>query len=203
MATIKKPAAKPAKKSTHPPAEELLSQRAYADHRGVSHTAVKRAIDSGRLAKSLVLMKNGTKKINKALADKEWVENTNPDHWSAKYSTNGGRNNAQPDPKADEKNPSLTLNHAKRAKAVFDAKLAELEYRKKAGELVEKKKVYETLYGYGKELRNELLAVPDRVIDEVLAAPNRNESLKLLYEELAKTLAKLTEFNDRELVTDR
>jgi hypothetical protein len=47
-----------------------LSIRAYARHRGVSHVAVKKAIDSGRIT----LDADGT--IEPGRADKEWARNT-------------------------------------------------------------------------------------------------------------------------------
>ena len=47
-----------------------LSIRAYARHRGVSHVAVKKAIDSGRITPE----PDGTIEPNRA--DLEWAQNT-------------------------------------------------------------------------------------------------------------------------------
>ena len=47
-----------------------LSIRAYARHRGVSHVAVKKAIDTGRISQET----DGT--INPEQADREWEQNT-------------------------------------------------------------------------------------------------------------------------------
>ena len=47
-----------------------LSIRAYARHRGVSHVAVKKAIDTGRISQGA----DGT--IDPARADQEWEQNT-------------------------------------------------------------------------------------------------------------------------------
>ena len=47
-----------------------LSQRAYARHRDVSETAVRKAVKAGRISKN----KDG--KIDPLIADKEWIENT-------------------------------------------------------------------------------------------------------------------------------
>lgn len=47
-----------------------LSIRAYARHRGVSHVAVKKAIDSGRIG----IESDGT--IDPDRADREWAQNT-------------------------------------------------------------------------------------------------------------------------------
>lgn len=49
-----------------------LSIRAYARHRGVSHVAVKKAIDTGRITPLL----DGT--IDPVVADAQWAANTTP-----------------------------------------------------------------------------------------------------------------------------
>lgn len=55
----------------------MISVRAYADSRGISHTAVQKAIKSGRLVKCLTKSASGAVKIADAnLADKEWAANT-------------------------------------------------------------------------------------------------------------------------------
>jgi len=55
----------------------MISIRAYADSRGISHTAVQKAIKSGRLVKCLGKSDSGAVKIADAdLADKEWAANT-------------------------------------------------------------------------------------------------------------------------------
>lgn len=47
--------------------------REYARHRGCSHVAVLKAIDTGRLERSIYLVA-GKKKINPLLADQEWFQ---------------------------------------------------------------------------------------------------------------------------------
>src|SRR3546814_11235518 len=49
-----------------------LSIRAYARHRGVSHVAVKKAIDTGRISQ----LPDGT--IAPVVADAQWAANTTP-----------------------------------------------------------------------------------------------------------------------------
>ena len=49
-----------------------LSIRAYARHRGVSHVAVKKAIDTGRIT----ALPDGT--IDPDTADAQWAQNTLP-----------------------------------------------------------------------------------------------------------------------------
>ncbi len=172
--------------------EKPLSFSEYARRKGVSHTAVFRAVNNGRIVKGLVVLANGKKGILESVADKEWKDNTNPDHHFSRYREGGGSNNNEIDPEESKAQSQSTLNAAKRAKAVFDAKLAELEYKKKASILVEKDKVYKKLYDFGQELRNNFLALPDKVIDEILASDSRNEALTVLYDAIAQQLELLT-----------
>lgn len=194
MATSKKSSKK---------AEAGISITEYGRRKGVSHTAVNRAIETGRLVKGFRILANGKKEIIPSIADKEWLENTNPDHWRTKYSTSGGRNATEEHPDETKAARAGTLNAAKQAQAVFTAKLSELEYKKKAGQLVEKDKVYKTLFDFGKELRNELLSIPDRIIDDVLGADNRISAITILYDEIAAVLAKATNWGERQIPAER
>jgi hypothetical protein len=60
-----------------------LSLRAYARRRDVSHEAVRRAIESGRLERSVVLVKGEPKITDPELADHEWEANTRPTSMAA------------------------------------------------------------------------------------------------------------------------
>jgi hypothetical protein len=59
-----------------------LSIRAYARHRGVSHVAVKKAIDTGRIAP----LPDGT--IDPVVADAQWAANTTPTRRTVADATN-------------------------------------------------------------------------------------------------------------------
>jgi hypothetical protein len=54
----------------------LLGIRAFARRRGVSHTAVQKAISSGRLKDSVCRDRQGQVRIDADLADREWGDNT-------------------------------------------------------------------------------------------------------------------------------
>lgn len=57
----------------------MISLRQYARHRGVTLSAVRTAIDSGRLVESVTLDAHGKRKIRDVeLADREWYANTLP-----------------------------------------------------------------------------------------------------------------------------
>lgn len=58
-------------------AEGRLGIKAYARRAGVSPPAVRRAIDDGRLKKSIEFDKRGRASIDPRIADREWARNTN------------------------------------------------------------------------------------------------------------------------------
>jgi phage terminase Nu1 subunit (DNA packaging protein) len=55
-----------------------ISLRAYAKRRGVSAEAVSKAIESGRLERSVVVVAGEPKIADAELADREWAANTRP-----------------------------------------------------------------------------------------------------------------------------
>jgi len=82
---------------------------------------------------------------------------------------------------------------------IAKAQLAELHLAEKLGEVVNKSDVNKALYTFGAEIRNAILAVPDRTIDNILACDNRTEAHLILTEELTKALLALTDIKNRKL----
>ena len=85
----------------------------------------------------------------------------------------------------------------------YKAKLAQLEYEEKSGKLVDKATVYSTLFSFGQEIRDKVLAIPDRVVDGMLAASSRSEAFNLLYSELVSTLTVLSEGQQKDFAPKR
>lgn len=171
----------------------------YAEQKGCSRTAIYKAIDSGKISqKSIQKKENGKFLIDPISADQEWKLNHNPVY--DRTTQTGGRVVADED---EDNTGKATMSAAKRAKAVYDAKLAELDYKKKLGTLVEKDKVYSSLFALGKEMRTALLAIPDRVTDDMLASSSRNDAFNILYEAIAQTLEQLSDIQNRPIVSDR
>jgi hypothetical protein len=178
-------------------AEERISLREYGRRKGVSDTAVRKAIHAGKIVEGVVKDKSGKPWIIQEIADREWSSNHNPVY---ERTVKSGKPNAaavaqkEPDaPGVPESGGNATLAAAKRAKAVFDAKLAELSFKEKSGSLVRKDEVYRALYAFGQSVRSAIQAVPDRVIDDVLSAGSRNEAHLLLQKALDEALLKLAE----------
>ena len=58
--------------------QQPMSVAAYARRRGMSHKAVQKAIEDGRIERALVIVGGKPKIADAALADREWRENTRP-----------------------------------------------------------------------------------------------------------------------------
>lgn len=92
-----------------------------------------------------------------------------------------------------------TLAAARKAQEVYKAKIAELDYKKRIGDLVAKDEVYKSLFAFGQELRTQFQAIPDRVVDNMLAASSRNEAHIILYEAITKVLENLADIESRKI----
>jgi phage terminase Nu1 subunit (DNA packaging protein) len=138
--------------------EKPLSLRKYALHRGVSHTAVQRAIESGRLSGSVVAV-NGVPKIrNLATADAEWHANTRATIAAM----------AQPVPPPDDpveapahKPPDLQDSRARLEAA--RASLAELDLAERRRELVPASEIAAKYEDVVTSAKTKLLGLASRV----------------------------------------
>jgi hypothetical protein len=152
------------------PAPGLMTVRAYARHRGISHTAVQAAIRKGRLAASL--KREGKKvSIDAAVADQEWTANT--DLTKAPTSVKE-RETAHDQPPAAARAPDvdgpeppleegLTLSQVATAEKYWTARRKKLEYQARATELVPAKDVSDRLAGIFTRCRTKLLGIPAKV----------------------------------------
>lgn len=166
--------------------DEGLSVRAYARHRGVSHTAVQRAIARGRLSRSLGKNAAGEWRIvNVELADQEFDANGDltrapaviKEREAARHT--GGTPPVPPVPPApdsdNEDEPStdgdpgsvptgtMTLAEAAAQEKAWKARLAELQYREKTGELVDARAVEMKTVEVFTRCRTKLLGVPSKL----------------------------------------
>ena len=140
-----------------------LSIRAYAAQRGVSHTAVRKAISSGRLT----LEPDGT--INQARADRDWIQNADPS--KARESQK-----LRPVPEAAVGAVRDTLSeagaplvggmsylHARTAEKVLTVQLLREKLRREKGEVVERDYAIEQGFAFGRRIRDAWGSWPARV----------------------------------------
>jgi hypothetical protein len=148
-----------------------LSIRAYARHRGVSHVAVKKAIDTGRITP----LSDGT--IDPDTADAQWTQNTLQPRKAAQAAVASStkartapREN-QPAPQREPSEPSApalsaggtSLLQARTVNEVLKAKLKQVELAEKKDELVDRAKALAHVFKLARNERDAWLNWPARV----------------------------------------
>lgn len=91
------------------------------------------------------------------------------------------------------------LAEANRRLSITLANMKNLEFLEKQRVLVPSEKIYKELFDIGKEIRLAMQAIPDQVIDNILAAPNRNAAHGILYALISDELDRLADFTTREI----
>lgn len=195
--------------------KDYISIREYARRRGCSDTAVHKAWKDGHIKDNAFAWAKGKSRklgIYPDIADKHWSKTLDPGKAkNAELAENilnrasGGAGADDPDPgpgaslPGNNKAGGPSTADAKRVESIYKAKLRELDYKKKSGELIEKEKVYSSLFAAGQELRDAMLSIPDRVIDEILSAGSRNDAHEILRRAIHSELERLTEIQKREV----
>ena len=183
---------------------EGLSIRAYARHRGVSHTAVRKALASGRITAN----DDGT--IDPALADEAWATSTNlskprnsvigtpkaPRSILVAPRTANGTVDAEPlsPPKGSASPGRLASSYAdsRAARESYLARLAKLEFEERSGKLVDADDVRAQVFALGRRMRDAMLALPDRVSPVLVAQADPAVIHQVLTEEIQSCLSELS-----------
>lgn len=163
---------------------KLISILAYAKLRGVSDARVHHAIKEGKIKKGVVTVK-GRRWIDPEIANAEWDKYKDPTHKRVTRAVKQEREAAD---------PSLgpTMSEIKLKQEAIRTKKMHLEYEKKKGTLVEKDAVYQALFAYAQEIRIEIESLPDKVVDDMLAAPDRHRARTILVEAIEDALLTLS-----------
>jgi hypothetical protein len=176
---------------------EKLSIREFARRIGVSDVAVGKAIRSGKIVKGVDYTNPKRPKIDPDVALKEWGKHVNPNY--SRQQTEKLHEHSDASPAPTDSPGGRSLAEIKRQHEEVKLRMSALELKEKQGQLVDKQKVYKGLFAAGQEVRTALQAIPDRVIDDVLAAQTRNEAHQLLFNAIADTLEMLSEVYNREI----
>lgn len=152
----------------------LVSIRKYAEHRGVSHTAVQKAVKQGRIATT-----NG--QIDVEQADREWRRNTNP---LAKVTEPAGNTEA---PSA-----GVTYAQSRAVRESYLARLAKIEFEERSGKLVSRDEVAIAAFTKARTLRDNLLNIPDRVAAVLAAEVDPVRTHHILTDEIRRALNELS-----------
>jgi hypothetical protein len=156
-----------------------LSIRAYARHRGVSHVAVKKAIDTGRITP----LPDGT--IDPDAADAQWAQNTlQPRKASADQGKPGATANAPlasrqapPSPAPEVAAAPLSaggtsLLQARTVNEVLKAQLNKVELAQRKGELVDRAQAIAHVFKLARTERDAWLNWPARISAQMAARLN-------------------------------
>ena len=183
-----------------------LSIRAYAQHRGVSHTAVAKAIQAGRISKE----PDG--KIDPAKADAQWARNTLPSQNLNTSATKPASKVATPPvstpvstaPVANrELQPPLETRAAapdyqtsRAIREAYAARLAKLEFEERTGKLLNADEVKVKHFNLARLLRDRIQQIPRKVAPQIVAAvvaqPDQRVVEDLLMEAIREALEELS-----------
>lgn len=129
---------------------EKMSANKFASHMGVAESAVRRAINEGRITAKKV---KGRWEIDPDIAKKEWAA-------SSRFRVEAAA--ARELQKTEESKPKRDLINARTAREVYDAKLAELRYKRTSNELVPADEVLARWSTIITTTRTKLLAIPSK-----------------------------------------
>lgn len=131
----------------------ILSQRAYARHRGTGISTVQKAISSGRIS----VLADG--RIDSDVADAEWEANT-------KARPPAMRRQAEDDGEAFG---AAQYTKARAVREHYQARLAKIEYEERVGNLVSKDEVKVAQFQIDRTRRDAMLNIADRVCAAIAA----------------------------------
>lgn len=161
----------------------LLSMRAYAKHRGVSVEAVSKAVKRGRI--STIDGPKGERKIDPAVADREWEENSDQSK---------SREEPVDSPQPTSKKGIPSYQESRAIREAYQARLAKIEYEERSGRLVDGSKVNQDAFKAARSVRNSLLSLPDRISAELAAERDQFKVRKRLDEEIRQSLQMLADY---------
>ncbi len=181
-----------------------ISIRAYARHRGVSHTAVRKAIRTGRITPEA----DGT--IDPEKADREWDAQTDPAQQRGRQAQALGaktRVKTKPVPKAALRAVDETLGdappgdgevsylRARMANEVLKAQTAKVKLAKMKGELVDREKATAMVFDLARRERDAWQNWPPRVAADMAAelGVDAHTMEQVLDRHVRKHLAELAE----------
>ena len=81
---------------------------------------------------------------------------------------------------------------ARTMREAYRAKMARLDYEERKGKLVDAQKMYEEGFQLGRQIRDALLGIPDRMADILAAEPDPARVRELLHDELTQALTELS-----------
>lgn len=154
---------------------------------GIPATKLRNGLQTGRIPRNLYTKgKPGKPHIfDREASVKAWRENANTQNTPHMRRGREGGPNSTPNTK------TLVELRADRERVEYEKSKLDLEVKR--GKLVVKDDVYKALFEFAQLVRQRLQAVPKRVVDDVLAAPNRADALRILSEQIDGALTELAD----------
>lgn len=144
-----------------------LSVRAYAQHRGVSHPAVIKAIKSGRIATE----PDGS--IDPIKADAQWDRHTRTAQpTTPKASTSRPAASAAPPspmPPSNDDTRGVDYHKARAVRETYAARLAKLDFEERSAKLISKDEADTEFFTLARQLRDRMQQIPRKVAPEIVA----------------------------------
>ena len=144
-----------------------LSIRAYARHRGVSHVAVKKAIDTGRITP----LADGT--LDPEKADQEWAQNTLISRKKTPESAKGNTLKPSLEPaetfSAPPPSSNTSLLQARTANEVVKAQTNKVRLAQLKGELVDRSQAIAHVFKLARAERDAWMSWPSRISSQMAA----------------------------------
>lgn len=157
-----------------------ISVRAGARALGVSAPAVQKAIENGRVRTAVLA--DGT--LHLPTLKREWVANADP--------TKGALGGNKAGTRVNGAAGGVTLHDARVAREAFNAKLAELEYRRRVGELLDAAEVLRLIDEATRRLRDRLESIPARLAPVVAGMSGQDDCYRAIETEIHQALDELS-----------
>ncbi len=141
-----------------------ISIRAYAQQRGVSHEAVRKAIASGRIHPE----PDGS--IDPIKADAQWDRHTRsaqPAHPKASATRPSAA--PPPVPQASDDARGVDYHKARAVRETYSARLAKLDFEERTAKLISKDEVDIKYFQLARQLRDRMQQIPRKVAPEIVA----------------------------------
>ena len=167
----------------------------FAKSLGVSPQAVRKAIKEGRLKNGVFKGKRGYL-IEPEIAINEWRENTNTSQQRPSETISKSKLN-----KLEDLPPNINYTKARAIGEQFKAKLLELEFREKAGQLLKANDVKMAQFKTVRLIRDAIENIPIRIVSEVAAAAGiespemRHEIMQIMQREIKEVLTQIADTN--------
>jgi hypothetical protein len=163
-----------------------ISLRAYARARGCSLTAVQKAIASKRITP----LADGT--IDAERANREWSKNTFAGQTIREAAPAPERIPPMHESPAPAGDPVTAYLRARAVKESFQARTAELDYKERAGKLIDAARASEYAATFSAIVKDGLMAMPDRLAPMLAAVDDEKTIHRMLGAEITALLRKVS-----------